>query len=90
MLDPNESQTLVNFLLGIVMSIGGWFLKDLRDENKELRKDIAIQQSKLADHRQEIADQYLKKNDFHNYMDLIREQLDRIERAVSQKADKAS
>ena len=57
----NVDQGLINFLLIVVSSVLGWFARELWSAVKQLKEDLA----KL---RVELANDYTRKDDFHDAM----------------------
>ena len=77
----DEYQTLLNSLMGIALSVMGWFARQLWDAVKDLKSDL----SKL---REEIAKDYVPKNDFKEFAIEIRMMFQRISDKLDEKADK--
>ena len=77
----DEYQTLLNSLMGIALSAMGWFARQLWDAVKDLKSDL----SKL---REEIAKDYVPKNDFKEFAIEIWMMFQRISDKLDEKADK--
>jgi Tfp pilus assembly protein PilF len=76
-----DFQTVVNVGAGGALAVMGWFARELWGAVKELRTDL----SKL---REELAREYITKDDFKDAMREIRDALQRIENKLDGKADK--
>lgn len=76
-----EYQTLINVGAGASLAVMGWFARELWGAVKELRTDL----SKL---REELARNYVSKDDFKDAMREIRDVLERIENKLDRKMDK--
>lgn len=76
-----DYQTLINVGSGTALAVMGWFARELWGAVKELRGDL----SKL---REELARDYLSKDDFKDAVRELRDLLVRIENKLDQKADK--
>ena len=80
-----EMQTLINIALGVILSGGGWFARQLWDAMKELRADL---------HRLEVAlpSKYVPKDDFVEAMKEVKSEItkgfDRLYDKLDGKADK--
>lgn len=77
----NELQTYINVVLGVMLSACGWFARQLWDAVNELKSD-------LASLREEIAKDYLAKDDFRDYTAEIKGMLHRILDKLDEKVDK--
>lgn len=76
-----EPQAIFNIVLGCLLSILGWIARTLWDAVTALKDDLA----KL---REELAKDYVSKDDFKSVSDNIIRKLDRIEDKLDGKADK--
>jgi antirestriction protein len=76
-----DFQTLINVGAGASLAVMGWFARELWGAVKELRADL----SRL---REELAREYVSKDDFKDAMREIRDALQRIENKLDQKQDK--
>ena len=81
-------QIIINIGAGGLLTIGGWFARQLWDSVKELRKE-------MSDMRLHVSDQYVKKSEvegFRAYMDKrfdrIEMLLDKLYERIDGKADK--
>lgn len=76
-----DYQTLINVGAGTALAVMGWFARELWGAVKELRGDLA----KL---REELARDYITKDDFKDAVRELRDLLVRIENKLDLKADK--
>lgn len=76
-----DFQTLINVGAGTALAVMGWFARELWGAVKELRTDL----SKL---REELARDYITKDDFKDAVKELRDLLVRIENKLDLKADK--
>lgn len=76
-----DLQTLINIGAGTALTVMGWFARELWGAVKELRVDL----SKL---REELARDYITKNDFKDAVKDLRDFLERIENKLDRKQDK--
>ena len=88
MSDPVDYQTLFNIAITLIAFLGGWIMKVFRDESQEVKSRVDKHVDAQREHERSVSDTYLRKDDFHSYMQPIRDQLNRIETAVSQKVDR--
>jgi hypothetical protein len=65
-------QIIINIAAGSVLTIGGWFARQLWDSVKELKKDV-------ADMRLHVSESYVKKSDVENFRSDMDKRFDRIE-----------
>lgn len=72
---------LFDLILGTALAVMGWFSRQLWDAVKELKSD-------LSSLREEIAKDYLAKDDFRDYTSEIKTMLHRILDKLDEKADK--
>ena len=77
----NDYQTIINIGAGSVLAIMGWFARTLWDAVQELKQDL----SKL---REELAKDYVPKDDFKEGMSEIRRMFEIITTKLDNKADK--
>lgn len=76
-----ETQYIINLVLGIVMSITGWLARELWAAVQALKEDL----HKL---REEIAKDYMPKNEFITFKGELFSMLRRIEDKLERKEDK--
>lgn len=76
-----DTQTLINVLVGLVLSVGGWLARELWGAVKELREDL---------HRLEIdlPKNYVVKEEMDKRMDHIEDMFQRIYDKLDGKVDK--
>jgi hypothetical protein len=81
-------QIIINIGAGGLLTIGGWFARQLWDSVKELKKE-------MSDMRLHVSDQYVKKSEVENFkadmdkrFDRIEMLLDRLFEKMDGKADK--
>jgi hypothetical protein len=81
-------QIIINIAAGSLLTIGGWFARQLWDSVKELRKE-------MSDMRLHVSDQYVKKSEVEGFradmdkrFDRIEMLLDRLFEKMDGKADK--
>jgi hypothetical protein len=65
-------QIIINIGAGGLLTIGGWFARQLWDSVKELRKE-------LSDMRLHVSDSYVKKSDVEGFRAEMDKRFDRIE-----------
>lgn len=76
-----DFQTLVNLGAGTALAVMGWFARELWGAVKELRGDLG----KL---REELARDYISKDDFKDALAEVRDLLRRIDEKLDRKQDK--
>lgn len=76
-----DYQVLFNVILGVAAACLGWFARELWQAVKDLRQE-------LADHRVEIAKEYLPKDDFNRLAGELKDMLIRISDKLDTKVDK--
>ena len=76
-----ESQTLINIVLGSVLSVIGWFARQLWDAVQQLKQDMKDLEVDLPTH-------YLRRDEFESRLDKIESMLERIFDKLDAKADK--
>ena len=77
----SEYINVILFVLGIAMTLLGWFARTLWSAVVELKDDL----SKL---KEDLPVYYIRKDDFKEIKDMIMNTLRRIESKVDNKADK--
>lgn len=77
----DEYQTLINWAGGGGMGVMGWFARQLWDAVKELKAD-------MSSLREEIAKDYVPKNDFKEFASEIRGMFRYISDKLDDKVDK--
>ena len=76
-----EYQQLLNIILGVAMSVIGWFARELWAAVKELKSDL----SKL---REDLPKTYISREDYRSDLTEIKTMLRRIEDKLEKKEDK--
>jgi hypothetical protein len=76
-----EYQQLLNIILGVAMSVLGWFARELWSVVKELKTDL----SKL---REDLPKTYISREDYRSDLTEIKIMLRRIEDKLEKKEDK--
>lgn len=76
-----EMQNVINLIIGVALSIGGWFARQLWDAVKELRADLHSLEVNLPEN-------YVKKDDLDKRMAHIEDMFQRIYDKLDGKADK--
>lgn len=77
----NEYQSIINVFLGATLAASGWFFRVLWEAVTNLKDDL----SKL---REEIAKDYVPRNDFKEFASEIRGMFQKISDKLDNKADK--
>ena len=76
-----EPQNLINFAFTVIGSLFGWVLKTIWDAVGELRSD-------LKEIERDLPENYVRRDDFKNYMDRIESICIRIYDKLDNKVDK--
>jgi hypothetical protein len=76
-----EVLSLFQALLAIAVSVAGWFLRSLWGNQTLLEKA-------LMQHQMEVAEKYVRKDDFRADIAEVKGMLDKIFNQLNQKADK--
>lgn len=76
-----DSQEIINIIVGTVLSILGWFARQLWDAVQDLKKDMKEIEIDLPTH-------YVRKEDLEARFDKIEAMLQRIFEKLDTKADK--
>jgi len=76
-----EGMSVAQILLTIGLGIGGWFMRTLWDNHKELEKE-------LNSHKTEVAKTYVSRDDHKDALREIKEICDKIFAKLDGKADK--
>ncbi len=74
-------QGIINIIIGVVLSVLGWFARQLWDAVQDLKKDVKQIEVDLPTH-------YVRKEDLDVRMDRIEAVLNRIFEKLDHKADK--
>ena len=76
-----EDQQIINVIIGVVLSVLGWFARQLWDAVQDLKKDVKQIEVDLPTH-------YVRKEDLESRLDRIELSLNRIFEKLDNKADK--
>ena len=76
-----DTQNFINFVGGAILSVMGWFARQLWDAMKELRADLHTLEVNLPEN-------YVKRSDLDKRMDHIEDMFQRIYDKLDNKADK--
>ena len=76
-----DFQTVINVGAGTALTVIGWLARELWGAVKELRID-------LSNLREELAQDYLTKNDFKDALRELHSLLERIDSKLDRKADR--
>jgi chaperonin cofactor prefoldin len=74
-------QAIINLIIGAVLSVLGWFARQLWDAVQDLKKDVKQIEVDLPTY-------YVRKEDLENRLDRIEASLNRIFEKLDHKADK--
>lgn len=76
-----EDQQIINVIIGVVLSVLGWFARQLWDAVQTLKEDVKQIEVDLPTH-------YVRKEDLESRLDRIELSLNRIFEKLDNKADK--
>ena len=76
-----EEQQIINIIIGVVLSVLGWFARQLWDAVQDLKKDVKQIEVDLPTH-------YVRKEDLDVRLDRLETVLNRIFEKLDHKADK--
>jgi len=76
-----EFQTILNIILGSLTGILGWFAREMYAAVQALKDD-------LYKFREEVAKEYIPKNEFNLFKEELFQTLRRIEDKIEKKSDK--
>jgi hypothetical protein len=76
-----DYQDLLNIILGVALSVGGWFVRQMWDAVQNLKSDI--QRIEV-----ELPTNYVRKSDLDARLDKIDESLEKIFDRLNTKMDK--
>lgn len=74
-------QNIINWVLAAVSSVLGWFARELWTAVQELKSD-------LAQLREKLPTEYVRKDDFFEFKRELMQVLERIEHKLDSKEDK--
>ena len=76
-----DDQGIINIIIGVVLSVLGWFARQLWDAVQDLKKDVKQIEVDLPTH-------YVRKEDLDVRLDRLAAALNRIFERLDHKADK--
>lgn len=76
-----SDQGIINIIIGVVLSVLGWFARQLWDAVQTLKNDMKELEVELPTH-------YLRKDEFESRLDKIETMLERIFDKLDNKVDK--
>ena len=76
-----NDQQIINLVIGVVLSVLGWFARQLWDAVQDLKKDVKQIEVDLPTH-------YVRKEDLDVRLDRLEAVLNRIFEKLDNKADK--
>jgi len=74
-------QAIINIIIGAILSVLGWFARQLWDAVQDLKRDMKQIEVDLPTH-------YVRKEDLESRLDRIEASLNRIFEKLDHKADK--
>lgn len=74
-------QGIINIIIGVILSVLGWFARQLWDAVQTLKNDMKELEVELPTH-------YLRKDEFESRLDKIETMLERIFDKLDNKVDK--
>lgn len=74
-------QGIINVIIGVILSVLGWFARQLWDAVQTLKNDMKELEVELPTH-------YLRKDEFESRLDKIETMLERIFDKLDNKVDK--
>lgn len=74
-------QAIINVIIGVVLSVLGWFARQLWDAVQELKRDMKTIEVDLPTH-------YVRKEELETRLDKLETMLTRIYEKLDAKADK--
>lgn len=83
-----DSQLVINILIGLCGSLGGWVLKSLNDSVKELQRTDGVLADKVQHIELLVAGSYVKRDDLDKLASALFSKLDKIDAKLDGKADK--
>lgn len=83
-----EFQDLYNTAMGLVMMLGGWFMRVMWDSLKDLRSQDAALAEKVSRIEVLVAGEYVKKDEFERAVQRLFDKLEHIEMKIDRKVDK--
>lgn len=88
MVDMAIDQNLFNIATGCVGFLGGWVMKMLYSDMKDLKYDFRRHSDKIASIEVLIAGKYVTAEQFSGFIETVNRKLDSISDKIDKKADK--
>jgi chaperonin cofactor prefoldin len=76
-----DMNLIINIVLGVILSVGGWFLRQMWDAVQNLKSDI--QRIEI-----DLPTSYVRKSDLDARLDKIDDMLEKLFDRLNSKADK--
>jgi chaperonin cofactor prefoldin len=76
-----DYQALLNIILGVALSIGGWFVRQMWDAVQNLKDDLKRIEVDMPTH-------YVRKDEMASRFDRIEDLLDKLYEKLDNKVDK--
>jgi len=83
-----DAQLIFNLVIGVAGTLGGWWLKVVWDELKDLQEADKALVEKVASIEVLVAGRYTTREEFDRNLNAVFVKLDRIYELLSQKADR--
>ena len=83
-----SAQFILNVLLTLVATLGGWVLRSIHEAVKDLQHSDQLLAEKVQSIELLVAGNYVQKGDMQRAMDALFNKLDRIENKLDKKVDK--
>lgn len=83
-----DTQTIINIAIGLIGTLGGWVLNNLKSSIDALHKADAELANKVQEIEVLVAGHYVKRDDLDKLATALFSKLDRIEVKIDGKADK--
>jgi hypothetical protein len=83
-----DTQTIINIAIGLIGTLGGWVLNNLKASIDELRKADSLLADKVQHIEVLVAGTYVKRDDMDKLGSALFAKLDKIEAKLDGKADK--
>ena len=83
-----DAQLIFNLVIGVVGTLGGWWLKVVWDALKDLQEADKALVEKVASIEVLVAGRYTTREEFDRNLNAVFVKIDRIYELLSQKADR--
>lgn len=83
-----DFQDLYNTAIGLVIALGGWFMRVIWDSLKDLRTQDNALAEKVSRIEVLVAGEYVKKDEFERAVQRLFDKLEHIEMKIDRKVDK--